>query len=191
MAGADVWGSFSADPRDPSVAGLRASDADRDHAVDVVRDAFVDGRLTRDEFDVRRDAVLQARTMGDLLPMMVDLLPSSTPAVPSTAQVVRGGSGGADLHRDAQLQYEREVRDARNGWIMVTTLCVAIWGATSIAGGPYFFWPVFPSLGVGIGYLMQRLNREKRIDEIEDALVLKRKVRERRKRDHGSGGPES
>ncbi|MFC5678988.1 DUF1707 SHOCT-like domain-containing protein [Aeromicrobium endophyticum] len=191
MQGRDVWGAFSADPRDATVAGLRASDADRDQAVDVVRDAFVDGRLTRDEFESRRDAVLQARTMGDLLPMLVDLLPSSTPAVPSTAQVVRGGSGGADLHREAQLQYEREVRDARNGWIMITTLCVAIWGATSIAGGFYFFWPVFPSLGVGIGYLMQRFNREKRIDEIEDALVLKRKVLKRRKRDYGSGGPES
>ena len=180
MPGADVWGAFSADPRDPSVADLRASDADRDHASDVVRDAFVDGRLTRDEFDVRRDAVLQARTVGDVLPLMRDLVPT---AGASAARVERRASGTTDLTRDAQQQYGRDLRDARNGWIFVTTLCVAIWGATSVAGGAaYFFWPVFPCLGVGIGYLAQRLNREKRVEEIEERLVAKREERELRER---------
>ncbi len=184
MAGAGVWGSFSADPRDPSLAELRASDADRDHASDVVRDAFVDGRLTRDEFDVRRDAVLQARTLGDVLPLMRDLVPT---ADASAAQVERRPSGTSDLARDARQQYERDLRDARNGWIFVTTLCVAIWGATSIAGGgPYFFWPVFPSLGVGIGYFSMRLHRDRQIEQIEEKLTRKRRAlddRERRHRD--------
>ena len=85
MPGADLWGSFSADPRDPSVAQLRASDADRDRAVDVVRDAFVDGRLTRAEFDDRRDAVLQARTLGDVLPLMRDLVPTTDSPTASVA----------------------------------------------------------------------------------------------------------
>lgn len=178
---ADVWTAFSADPRDPAVGELRASDADRDHAADVVRDAFVDGRLTRDEFDVRRDQVLAGRTLGDLLPLISDLVPSSAPV---SAPAVRPTSGAADLRRDAEKQYERDLRDARNGWVFVTTVCVAIWGATSIAGGePYFFWPVFPFLGVGIGYVSQRLNREKRLEEIEEKLVAKQ-LDERRRDDY-------
>lgn len=181
MAGAGVWDAFSADPRDPAVAGVRASDADRDHAVDVVRDAFVDGRLTRDEFDVRRDEVLQARTLGDVLPLMRDLVPTTESP---TAGLERRPTGASALARDAQKQYERDLRDARNGWVFVTTLCVAIWGVSSIAaGGPYFFWPVFPFLGVGIGYFSQRLNRERRLEEIEEKLVAKR-LDERRRDDY-------
>ena len=182
MPGADVWGAFSADPRDPSVADLRASDADRDHASDVVRDAFVDGRLTRDEFDVRRDAVLQARTVGDVLPLMRDLVPT---AGASAARVERRASGTTDLTRDAEHHYGRDLRDARNGWIFVTTLCVAIWGVTSIAGGgPYFFWPVFPSLGVGIGYFSMRLHRDRQVEQIEGKLMRKRRALEARERRH-------
>ena len=180
MAAADVWGAFSADPRDPAVAALRASDADRDHAADVVRDAFVDGRLTREEFDVRRDAVLQARTIGDVLPLMRDLVPTTDSA---SKRVERRPSGTTDLARDAEQKYRRDLRDARNGWIFVTTVCVAIWGATSIAGGPYFFWPVFPSLGVGIGYFSMRLHHDRHVEEIEEKLVRRRRRRERRDRD--------
>lgn len=182
MAGAGVWGSFSADPRDPSLAELRATDADRDHAADVVRDAFVDGRLTRDEFDVRRDAVLQARTLGDVLPLMRDLVPTTEAR---SARVVRRATRGTDLATDAEQQYGRDLRDARNGWIFVTTLCVVIWGATSVAGGgPYFFWPVFPSLGVGIGYFSMRLHRDRQIEQIEQKLTRKRRALEDRERRH-------
>ena len=182
MPGADLWGSFSADPRDPSVAQLRASDADRDRAVDVVRDAFVDGRLTRAEFDDRRDAVLQARMLGDVLPLMRDLVPTTGPAARREAPSPVGTS---DLARDAVQQYRRDLRDARNGWIFVTTLCVVIWGATSIVGGAtYFFWPVFPSLGVGIGYFSTWLRRDQQIEQIEKKLVRERAALEARERRH-------
>ena len=49
----DPWASFQHDPRDPAVAPLRASDADRDVVHGVLTDAFADGRLDRDEYDER------------------------------------------------------------------------------------------------------------------------------------------
>lgn len=45
---------------------LRASDADRDQAVDVLTAAFVRRQLTKDEFDLRVGQVLAARTYADL-----------------------------------------------------------------------------------------------------------------------------
>jgi hypothetical protein len=45
---------------------VRASDADRDRVVDVLRDAVGDGRLTADEFDERLEAALSSRTLGEL-----------------------------------------------------------------------------------------------------------------------------
>jgi len=46
--------------------GLRASDADRDRVVDVLRAALAQGRLTRDEFTARMGRALQSRTWGEL-----------------------------------------------------------------------------------------------------------------------------
>lgn len=54
---------------------LRASDADRDRAVDVLKAAFVRGRLAKDEFDLRVGQVLTARTYADL-----DALTAGIPA---------------------------------------------------------------------------------------------------------------
>jgi hypothetical protein len=58
------------------------------------------------------------------------------------------------------------------------TVCLAIWAATSFAGGgPSFFWPVFAFVGVGIGYFSTRLHAEERIEQIEQRLVERRRAR--------------
>jgi len=51
----------------------RASDADRDHAVRVLRDAAADGRLTHDSFVQRVDRALQARNDDSLAGLVADL----------------------------------------------------------------------------------------------------------------------
>ena len=52
---------------------LRASDADRDRVVDVLREAAADGRLTPEELDERLGLALSARTFGELAPLTADL----------------------------------------------------------------------------------------------------------------------
>lgn len=73
-AAGEFWGSFTQDPPDPSVASLRASDADRDRVHDLLAGAFADGRLDRGEYDERGTAVTHARTLGDLPPVVADPL---------------------------------------------------------------------------------------------------------------------
>ena len=58
---------------------LRISDADREAAVDVLAEHYATGRLTKDEFDERSDAVWSAKTRGDLAPIFVDM-PHRSPA---------------------------------------------------------------------------------------------------------------
>jgi Domain of unknown function (DUF1707) len=58
---------------------LRASHADREQAVEVLQDAFVQGRLTKDEFDSRVGRALASRTQGDLSALTADL-PAGAPA---------------------------------------------------------------------------------------------------------------
>ena len=59
---------------------LRAGHVDREQVIDVLKAAFVAGRLTKDEFDVRAGQALTARTYADLAALTADL-PAESPAV--------------------------------------------------------------------------------------------------------------
>jgi hypothetical protein len=65
----------------PSTPALRASDADRDRVIELLRAAVADGRLDSAEFDERLDAALAARTVGALTPLTADLVPSAGSAL--------------------------------------------------------------------------------------------------------------
>jgi hypothetical protein len=53
----------------------RASDTDREIAVDMLCAAAADGRLTLAELDGRVEAALSARTLGELAALIADLSP--------------------------------------------------------------------------------------------------------------------
>ncbi len=73
MATAPGYGSAGGDH-----GRLRASHSDRDRAVDVLKAAFTEGRLTKDEYDERVASVFASRTYADLA-----LLTSDLPTGPS------------------------------------------------------------------------------------------------------------
>jgi hypothetical protein len=52
---------------------IRASDQERESVVDVLRDAFTDGRLTLDEFEERTSAAYAAKTWTELGELTSDL----------------------------------------------------------------------------------------------------------------------
>ncbi|MFF1694082.1 DUF1707 domain-containing protein [Streptomyces sp. NPDC058257] len=69
---------------EPTRAGLRASDADRDRTADILREALAEGRLTAEEHSERIDGVYRAKTMGELEPLVSDL-PAASGAARTTA----------------------------------------------------------------------------------------------------------
>lgn len=66
---------------------FRASDADRDQIVAVLRQAFAQGRLTAEEFHERVDVALASKTLAQLADLTTDLPPPAglTAAVPADA----------------------------------------------------------------------------------------------------------
>jgi len=73
---------------------MRASDADRDRVADALREAYAEGRLDVEEHNERIDRAYQAKTLGDLTPLLSDLPqrhthtatvahPTATPAMPA------------------------------------------------------------------------------------------------------------
>jgi hypothetical protein len=67
---------------------MRASHADRDQVIDTLKDAYVQGRLTKDEFDSRVGHALASRTHADLAALTSDL-PAGPPAGPPAARPPR------------------------------------------------------------------------------------------------------
>jgi hypothetical protein len=80
---------------------LRASHADRDRVVDLLRLAAGDGRLTSDELDARVERALSARTYGELAVLTEDLpaVPGAGPAA-DLKKVLRIERAGSNVRRD-------------------------------------------------------------------------------------------
>jgi hypothetical protein len=137
----EVWSSFTYDPRDPQFAPLRASDRDRSLAQQVIADAYADGRLDRGEFDERSDRVTRVRVLGDLGPLLWDLVAPPAPAGRGLTRATR-----ADLEVMAVREWRAKRREAAYSFLGASLLTTAIWFATSWRHGdfdPYFFWPAF------------------------------------------------
>jgi class 3 adenylate cyclase len=71
----------------PGPTELRASHADRDRVVEMLRTAAGDGRLTADDLDQRLEVALTARTLADLEPLLADLTTTAAPAVPDLVRI--------------------------------------------------------------------------------------------------------
>ncbi len=61
---------------------FRASDADREQVIDALKDAFVQGRLTKDELGVRAGQALASRTYAELTVITADILAGPIEAQP-------------------------------------------------------------------------------------------------------------
>ncbi|HEY0540323.1 MAG TPA: DUF1707 domain-containing protein [Actinoallomurus sp.] len=104
---------------------MRISDAERDNAASILREAAGDGRLDLQELDERLDAVYAAKTYGDLEPITRDL-PSVTSA-PIASSPARDRIGGVPTSRTGVAimgGFER-----KGPWVVPETFnAVAFWG---------------------------------------------------------------
>ena len=115
----------------PGSPALRASDADRDRVIELLRAAVADGRLDQAEFDERLDAALAARTVDALVPLTADLIaapgsaaltlpPAGTPAQPAepTADVLTIREKHGSVRRDGRWTLPRRLV-VRTAWCNV------------------------------------------------------------------------
>jgi len=78
-----------AGPGDEMAAGaagrgpMRASHADREQVIEALKDAFVHGRLTKDELDTRAGRALAARTCAELAALTAGIPPARAASGPT------------------------------------------------------------------------------------------------------------
>ena len=101
-----------------------ASDAERERVADALREHAGAGRLDADELEQRLGLAFEARTRGDLAPLVADL-PTAQPRRP------------------------RERRSVPPV-LAIAVLLLAIWALT----GAGYFWPAWILGGWGIGMLL-------------------------------------
>jgi hypothetical protein len=70
---------------------LRASRADREQVIGALKAAFVQGRLAKDEFDLRVSQTFASRTYAELAALTADLPAGLTAAKPSPSARAPGG----------------------------------------------------------------------------------------------------
>ncbi len=130
-------------PGDPR---MRASDADRDRAAALLREHHAAGRLTAEEFHERMEKALDAKTLGELDELMVDLPAIDLYQLPDASLRRRPPHLGqsllpADPGGSAQLARFAPGAVAMGAWAVVTSALVAIWAvAAVIGGGTWFPW---------------------------------------------------
>ena len=127
-------------PQDPAAAGgdrLRAGHADREQVIEALKDAFVQGRLTRDELDERAGRALAARTRTELAALAADI-----PAVPAAPA---GPVGAGPARPPAPARRRPLARAAAGSGICLVIAFAAVWVGANILdprglGNPYHPW---------------------------------------------------
>ena len=187
MSTAPVWEQFTRDPRLDQHAHLRASDRDRDVVREQLSTAYAEGRIDRDELDERTEAVTGAKTLGQLAPLLRDLVPAAGAAPAVSTHAVPG-----DLHAEAERRYRQQRRQALLAFLTPTLICWVVWFLVLVgASGPEFPWPVFVTLGTGVRYGQLVVGRRDAVAGIEQRLVRREarrlEARQRRERRRGTG----
>ena len=94
----------------------RASAADREQVIEVLKAAFVQDRITKDELDQRVGQVLASRTYDDL-----DVLTADLPAGLARAQLAEPAQGSDDVQKQI-----RRASAASGGTVFVTAAAAAL-----------------------------------------------------------------
>jgi DUF1707 SHOCT-like domain/2TM domain len=127
---------------DPNIPGwqpdLRASDAEREQGIELLRRHHEAGRLTAEELAQRIDRVNAATTFGELDAIMANLprLPPP-PAAPPTSTEQERTPGAA----------RRAFYRALFAYVAINLFLIGVWAFS----GRGAFWPIWVMLGWGLG----------------------------------------
>lgn len=120
---------------------LRVGDREREKVITRLGQAFAQGYLSIPEYETRLDQALEAHTAGALNQPLSDL-------------PVRRIARSDPQRRAARIAASRRgVQIHLTLYLAASLLMIGIWLALAIAVDAWYFWPVWPILGGGIGVI--------------------------------------
>lgn len=120
---------------------IRAGDRDREKTANVLGQALSQGYLDILEYEHRVQAAFAAHTNAELNELVADL--------------PRAYLRRADPRRRAARQRaaRMSVRLHLAGYLTMVVIVLTVWLAVALSVGAWYFWPIWPILGAGIGLL--------------------------------------
>ena len=116
-------------PATVAAGELRASHADRDKVVELLREAAGDGRLSSEELDDRLERALTARTYAELASLTADL-----PIAPGAAVIPAGASTANVTPKElVRIHVHGSGAQRKGGWVVPKEMDIkAIGGAVTL-----------------------------------------------------------
>ncbi|AFM15342.1 protein of unknown function (DUF1707) [Mycolicibacterium chubuense NBB4] len=124
---------------------LRAGDRDREAAAALLGQALAQGYLDLAEYEKRVATVFDAYTTPDLRRLTADL---------PLAELRRHDPRRAAARRAAA---RRSVHIHLAGYLTMVVVVLTVWLAVGLSADAWYFWPIWPILGAGIGVLAHAL----------------------------------
>lgn len=125
----------------PIAPSVRAGDRDRERAADQLGSALAQGYLEMAEYETRLQAAFAAHTTAELRDLVADL---------PLAQLRRNDPRRREARRRAA---RRGVHIHLAGYLAMVVIVLTVWLAVGLTAGAWYFWPVWPILGAGIGVI--------------------------------------
>jgi hypothetical protein len=123
----------------PTTPSIRAGDRERERTADQLGQALAQGYLAMGEYETRLQAAFSANTTTDLRQLVADL---------PLAQLQRHDPRRREARRRAA---RRGVQFHLAGYLAMVVIVLTVWLAVGLTAGAWYFWPVWPILGAGIG----------------------------------------
>lgn len=133
------------DIRDPATSALRAGDRDREATAALLGQAFAQGYLHMAEYEHRVKAVFDAYSTPDLRQLTADLPLAELRRTDPRRLAARR----AAARRGVQIHFA--------AYLAMVVIVLTVWLVVGLTAGAWYFWPVWPILGAGIGVVSHAL----------------------------------
>jgi hypothetical protein len=120
---------------------IRAGDRERERTAGQLGQALAQGYLEMAEYETRVQAAFAAHTTAELHQLVSDL---------PLAQLRRNDPGRQAARRKAA---RRGVQIHLAAYLAMVVIVLSVWLMVGLTAGAWYFWPIWPILGAGIGVL--------------------------------------
>ncbi len=118
---------------------VRAGDRDREATATLLGQALTQGYLDMAEYEARLQATFAAQTTPDLRQLTTDL---------PLSELRRNDPRRAAALRAAA---RRSVQIHAAAYLAMVALVLTVWLVVGLSADTWYFWPIWPILGAGIG----------------------------------------
>ena len=123
----------------PTDTSIRAGDQDRERTANQLGQALAQGYLAFEEYENRLQTTFTAHTTAELRQLVADLPLGHLRRNDPQRQAAR--------RRAARLG----VRIHLGAYLAMVVIVLTVWLAVGLTAGEWYFWPIWPILGAGIG----------------------------------------